>query len=145
MHANFVAFQEKFKVDEFKIYESKFWVWSLRPVHNTLGAGILSLRRYAENFSDLSEEEGADLVKIVKVIEKALKVNYSYDRINYLMLMMIDPHLHYHVLPRYNSEQKFDNQKFEDNGWPKLPQLTAPDFPSDTLHKIKEKLMQSCN
>ncbi|NDV95456.1 HIT family protein [Dysgonomonas sp. 521] len=143
MNENFVAFQEKFKVEEFKIYESKFWIWSLRPVHNTLGAGILSLKRYTESFSDISEEEGSDLALIVKVIERALKVNFTYDRINYLMLMMVDPHLHYHVIPRYSIEQEFDGQKFKDEGWPKLPQLTAPNFSSETLHKIKDLLIKS--
>ena len=30
----------------------------------------------------------------------------AYERINYLMLMMVDPHVHFHVIPRYSGEPR---------------------------------------
>ena len=35
-------------------------------------------------------------------IERALTAFCGYERINYLMLMMVDPHVHFHVIPRYS-------------------------------------------
>ena len=94
-------FNNKFKTEELKIYESKYWVWSLRPVQATLGSGVLSLKRECPVFSELNQEEFCDLKNIIKVIEKTLKITFNYDVMNYLMLMMVDNQVHYHVIPRY--------------------------------------------
>ncbi len=83
-------FKSKFKTEELLISESKYWIWSLRPVQATLGAGVLSLKRECPEFSELNQEEFCDLKNIIKVIEKTLKITFNYDVMNYLMLMMVD-------------------------------------------------------
>ena len=50
----------------------------------------------------------------------------GYEKINYLMLMMVDPHVHYHVIPRYESPASFDGVAFVDHGWPGPPVLGQP-------------------
>ena len=65
-------FKEKFKVNEYKIYESEHWIWSLRPHQATIGAGILSLKRECLTFSGLNPKEFTDLYSIIKVIESTL-------------------------------------------------------------------------
>src|SRR5690554_6450742 len=94
-------FQKKFRVNEFKIYETDFWIWSLRPHQTTIGSGILSLKRECSTFKELNQEEFCDLKNIVKVVENNLEDIFNYDVINYLMLMMFDKHVHYHIIPRY--------------------------------------------
>jgi hypothetical protein len=69
MTTNFKNFNEKFKVDDFLIVQTDYWRWSLRSLQCTLGAGVLSLKRPAETMSELTADEGADLVAITKVIE----------------------------------------------------------------------------
>jgi len=91
-------FRNKFKIEELKIYESGYWIWSLRPHQATLGASILSLRRECPNFGGLAPDEYTDLNNIIKVIEKTLKQLFGYDIMNYLMLMMVDKQVHYHVI-----------------------------------------------
>ena len=56
-------------------------------------------------------------------IEAALADFCSYERINYLMLMMVDPHVHFHVIPRYSEARQWDGIAFPDAGWPGPPQL----------------------
>lgn len=116
-------FQEKFKVVEYKIYESKYWIWSLRPHQATLGSGILSLKRECIVFSELNPEEYADLNDIIKVIEPTIKKAFSYDALNYLMLMMFDKHVHYHVIPRYEKKILFNEKEWTDDSWPAVPAL----------------------
>ena len=41
------------------------------------------------------------------------------------MLMMVDPHVHFHVLPRYDGERRWGDLAIADGGWPKLPDLAA--------------------
>ena len=53
---------------------------------------------------------------------------------NYMMLMMVDPDVHYHVLPRYGAPRRFEEAQnaalsaleFVDVGWPALPALAEP-------------------
>lgn len=137
MSINFEKFNEKFNVDELLIHETEFWRWSLRPAQCTIGAGILSLKRPAETMSELTNEEGEDLIKITKVIESTLKKAFPVEKMNYIMLMMVDFHIHYHVIPRYSSDVLFDNFVSKDKGWPKPPILDAEEISNDTLIAIK--------
>ncbi|MFO7843633.1 MAG: HIT family protein [Bacteroidales bacterium] len=133
-------FKEKFRVNEMLIFESEHWTWSLRPLQPTLGSGILALKRYAESFSDISEEEGKDLAVIVRVIEERLKHAFAYDKINYLMLMMVDTHLHFHIIPRYSKTTEFEGITWQDKGWPGPPSLEADEVSDDVLFAIQALL-----
>lgn len=116
-------FVAKFRVDELLIHATEHWTWSVRPVHSTLGAGVLSLNRRCEAMSDLDGEEAANLAKVCRVIEQTLREFRAPSRMNYVMLMMVDPHLHFHVLPRYPEVQQFDGRDWLDSGWPALPAM----------------------
>lgn len=55
------------------------------------------------------------------------------------MLMMADPQVHFHVLPRYPGPREFDGQRFEDRGWPRLPDLAqAPEIPAGRLARLRD-------
>lgn len=140
MEPNLRAFRDKFLLDQYTICETNHWIWSVRPVQATLGAGILSLRRYCERLSDITAEEGADLAKMAHIIEPTLRRHFAYDKINYLMLMMVDPHLHYHVLPRYAAERSFGGLVFTDPGWPAHPSLQGPTPPPNVLEDLRKLL-----
>ncbi len=143
MDPNFSAFQEKFRVVQLTVVKTEFWTWSVRPVHSTVGSGILSLNRYCEKLSLITEKEGADFARITRIIENTLQKAFQYDKMNYLMLMMVDLHLHYHVIPRYSTPRNFAGQEWSDKGWPALPVLQG-DVPSDNvLLEIRDYLIKS--
>lgn len=143
MTENFKNFNEKFKVDDLMIVQTDYWRWSLRPLQCTLGAGILSLKRPAETMSELTADEGKDLVKIIKIIEATLKKSFDMEKMNYIMLMMVDYHIHYHVVPRYAQDKDFDGSSFKDIGWPKPPVLDAEPLDIEMLYKIRDYI-KSC-
>lgn len=68
MSENINEFNNKFKIKEFTIYKSEYWIWSLRPVQATLGSGILSLKRECSTFSGMTQEEFSDLNNIIIVL-----------------------------------------------------------------------------
>lgn len=136
-------FRNKFKTDEFLIYESKYWVWSLRPVQATLGAGVLSLKRECPVYSQLNQEEFCDLSNIIKVIEKTLKATFNYDIMNYLMLMMVDKQVHYHVIPRYERTMDFAGISWKDSGWPGVPNLAGDEIHVKVLNEIKNEIKKN--
>jgi diadenosine tetraphosphate (Ap4A) HIT family hydrolase len=39
------------------------------------------------------------------------------------MLMMVDPNVHFHVIPRYSTPRTWNGVEFADSGWPGAPQL----------------------
>ena len=101
------------------------WAVLLRPHQATLGALVLVCKDPVEAFGDLSAEAFAELQQATGDIETALSAFRPYQRINYLMLMMVDRDVHFHVLPRYEQEQTFEGKVFADKGWPAVPDLAA--------------------
>jgi diadenosine tetraphosphate (Ap4A) HIT family hydrolase len=99
------------------------WVVLLRPAQPTLGALVLAAKSDATAFSDLPPAAFAELAAITAAIETALGQAVAYERINYLMLMMVDPHVHFHVIPRYDGTRTGAGIAIADAGWPKLPAL----------------------
>ena len=74
-------------------------------------------------------------------IETALQSFVQYEKINYLMLMMVDPHVHFHVLPRYAGSRDWNGLPFPDHGWPGPPDLkSATTLQPDTLALLREAL-----
>ncbi|MFF3242264.1 HIT family protein [Streptomyces sp. NPDC002870] len=139
---NLAEFRAKFRLDELTIHSTEHWTWSVRPVHSTLGSGILSLNRYADSFAAITPEEGADLTAMTRHIESKLKSVFGPQKMNYIMLMMVDSHLHFHVLPRYATEQQFAGLGWSDSGWPTPPALTdnADRADSPALVEVRDAL-----
>jgi len=138
-----ILFINKFKVDELKIYETDYWIWSLRPGQATIGSGVLSLKRECQDFDKLKPAEFSDLNNIIKVIEPTLRKSFNYDKINYLMLMMVDDQIHYHIIPRYEKEIEMFDKKWIDKGWPKLPVLSVEESNLEELNKIKNYIKEN--
>lgn len=105
------------------VREYAHWVLLLRPAQPTLGSLVLAARGDATAFGDLPAEAHAELARITHELESALKSAIAYERINYLMLMMVDPHVHFHVIPRYADTRSHGDLVIADAGWPKPPAL----------------------
>lgn len=107
------------------IAEFTHWVVLLRPAQPTLGSLVLAAKSEATAFGDLPAEAHAELKTVTTAIEAALGEAVDYARINYLMLMMVDPHVHFHVIPRYEGERSAAGVTVADAGWPGQPDLGA--------------------
>ncbi|MEM9386360.1 MAG: HIT family protein [Pseudomonadota bacterium] len=116
----------KFGYPQTLIHEYEHWCVLLRPKQVTLGSLVLAARSEATRFSDLSPASIAEQHQAVADIERVLGEWVQYEKINYLMLMMVDPHVHYHVIPRYSVPRSFADIEFADAGWPALPALGDP-------------------
>ena len=135
-------FRAKFRVEDLKVMENSSWTWSVRPGQPSLGAGILSLNRYALKLSDVTGEEMKDLADLVRVLEATIQAAFGYNIMNYLMLMMVDHHVHYHVIPRYEETRSFADKEWVDNGWPALPVIGDSQHADDPglLYVIQDRL-----
>lgn len=105
------------------IAEYEYWVVLLRPAQPTIGSLVLAAKSDAEAFGALPPAAFAELGEIVPRIEAALTAAVDYARINYMMLMMVDRQVHFHVLPRYDGERTLAGVTVPDAGWPGPPAL----------------------
>lgn len=115
----------KFGYPETLIEEFDHWLLLLRPAQPTLGSLILASKSEVTSFADLPDQAFAELAVVSRAIESALAAAVAHEKLNYLMLMMVDPHVHYHVIPRYDGVRTHGGVAFADHGWPKLPELGA--------------------
>jgi diadenosine tetraphosphate (Ap4A) HIT family hydrolase len=137
------AFKEKFNIQDYTIYETDHWIWSLRPLQGTVGAGVLSLKRPCLVLSEVSRDEFADLDQMIKVIEGTLKRTFDYDIMNYLMLMMVDKQVHYHVFPRYEQTVTLKDKSYTDRNWPKPPELAGEALDSEEMTAIYNEIKKN--
>jgi diadenosine tetraphosphate (Ap4A) HIT family hydrolase len=114
---------EKFGWPATLVKEFDQWVVLLRPAQPTLGSLVLAAKSDATAFGKLPGEAHAELKRVTTAIEAALADFTLYAKLNYLMLMMVDPHVHFHVIPRYEGAREFGGATFADAGWPAVPQL----------------------
>ena len=124
------------------VREYDHWAVLLRPKQVTLGALILVCKDEARAFGDITPAAFGELATVVSDIEQALKRAFAYDKINYLMLMMVDPDVHFHVIPRYAETPTFAQTSFPDAGWPGPPALGSPtETTTDTRRRIAESIV----
>ena len=125
------------------IKEYEHWKLLVRNRNTTLGNCVAITKRHIERLSEITPEEMEEFTHLVKDVENALKKAFSYDKMNYIMAMMKDPHAHFHILPRYSSEREFAGLKWEDEGWPKTPPPKKPPVPEEVLNKVKEEIKKN--
>ncbi len=136
------ATMSKFGYPTSMLAEYEHWVVLLRPQQVTLGALVLVCMEAVTSFGALSPAAGAELVAVAKDIEQTLAAAFAHDKINYLMLMMVDPDVHFHVLPRYAAARSLGEQEFTDVAWPGPPRLDQVNpTDADSNARIRAALM----
>ena len=129
---------KKFGYPDTLIREYSCWSVQLRPKQATLGSLVAICNEPAQSFSQLSGEAFLELKQVTSAIEAALASCFGYAKLNYLMLMMTDPDVHFHILPRYPEAQKFCEISFADPGWPGPPDIRFA-TPTDEATRIALK------
>ncbi|KPZ68622.1 Glycerol-3-phosphate cytidylyltransferase [Shewanella sp. P1-14-1] len=114
---------KKFAYPESLIKSYQHWDLLLRPEQPTLGSMVLICKESVHQYSSISKEAADEQSLIISDIERVLKKRFDYTKINYLMLMMVDPDVHFHVIPRYESPVEFCDKVFTDKQWPNQPSL----------------------
>lgn len=136
----FDDFKKKFMINDLSYISTEYWTVSVRPHHPTIGSSIISLNRPCDSIANISPEEAKDFVLVCKKVEGKLKELFDYSKINYLLLMMFDPYVHYHVIPRYESPVKIGEQVWQDETFPALPPLLGEAPSEEVLQSIRAQL-----
>jgi len=108
-----------------RIAEMAHWGVMVRPAQPTLGALVLCCKQPVTALGDVDAAGLVELGEAARRIDRMLAATIRHDKINYLMLMMVDPDVHFHVLPRYAGTRRFAGIELADTAWPGPPDLTA--------------------
>lgn len=138
------ATMRKFGAPQTIIRQYQYWSVLLRPAQATLGALVLAAHEPAQAFSELSQASFTELHEVTRQIESALTKTFQNDKLNYLMLMMVDPDVHFHVIPRYAQPRQFANMEFVDAGWPAMPNLGQINKTDAMTNQLIMEHIQSC-
>jgi diadenosine tetraphosphate (Ap4A) HIT family hydrolase len=120
------------------------WLVQIRPAQATLGSLVLICKDEADSFSRISPAAFAELATVTTAIETALARFNPYERLNWLMLMMVDRDVHFHVIPRYSAPQRFADIPFPDPAWPGPPDLARAVKPDPELLQKLVTAMKAC-
>ena len=138
------ATMRKFGAPQTIIHSFQYWSVMLRPAQVTLGALVLAAHEPAKAFSELSPASFTELHKVTNQLEFTLTKAFQYDKLNYLMLMMVDPDVHFHVIPRYAQPQQFADRAFVDAGWPAVPNLGQVNETDEKANQLIIEHIKSC-
>lgn len=123
----------KFGYPEALIKEYNNWILLCAARQATLGSLLLVCKENVSAFSKVSSTGFAELHQVVQETESNLQKLFRNDKINYIMLMMGNPEVHFYIVPRYASEREFAGVVFGDKGWPSKPD-------TDFAHEVSDKV-----
>lgn len=103
------------------ITQNQHWDVFLNPEQSYLGRMVIVARRHVASLSDLTPEEQTNFFNMVKVLEKAVVDAFGASLSNWCCLMNDayqeanpQPHVHWHLRPRYNHSVTFNGMQFID-------------------------------
>ena len=134
----------KFGAPGSMVHDYVHWSVLLRPKQVTLGSLVLIAKEPATAWPMLGAAAFEELKAITADIEQALRRCFDHDKINYLMLMMVDPDVHFHVIPRFSTSRTFQGVEFSDPGWPGPPRLdSAAETGEIVNNSLRDQLVRS--
>jgi diadenosine tetraphosphate (Ap4A) HIT family hydrolase len=99
----------------------------------------VELKAHIKEMTDLPPADRARMMKVVFAVETALREVIQPDKINLASLGNKTPHVHWHLIPRFESDKHFPNSH-----WGEVTQETGkqPAFSLTTLADLKTKIAE---
>jgi len=101
--------------------------------HKWPGHIMIVSGKHVEEMSDLNMGEAAYAFQEILRTEKFLRSLAGVTRINFVKFGNVCPHLHWHILPRYEGECHLDKNPWELLNMDRIHQITWPRDPYPAL------------
>ncbi len=85
----------------------------------------------------ITPQAWAEFGDVCKDVESILRRAFGAEKFNYLALMMYDPEVHFHVIPRYSKPVRFKGTEYNDPDWPIATKKVAMELSQETLDAIR--------
>ena len=134
---------------ELALTESKYWVVALSFQQHYPGRSIIVLKRHISSFCDLTVEEMVDFQHQLSALEVAVKKVLGATAFNVALLMNgalatipPNPHVHFHIIPRYKESITVLGHRFEDTKFGNHYDPVAPEFLSREERCVLAKMIR---
>ena len=132
------------------ILASDFWTLVLNENQATLGRVFFALRRHETNVAALSDPEVLSLWAFVRETKAALTSLFAPDHFNFMFLMNLTPHVHFHIFPRYSDPREFAGQTLTDTKYgghydPDESRTLSADVEEQLVSSLRHALTQPAN
>lgn len=104
-----------------RIFSTDYWHVELGNNQAYFGRAYIQLRKHKASLNELTHEEWDDLQKIMKLLESAYKDLFDAEPLNWSCLMNLafrkepyNPHVHWHLYPRYKHPPIFEGIPYPD-------------------------------
>lgn len=122
------------------IKEYEHWFVLFRMNQITVGSLVLAAKSDATHLGELTSEEWAEFSQVSKDVEAVLRSTFGAEKFNYLALMMKDPNVHFHFVPRYSKPVEVNGREYADADWPLKTELNTIEMPEEDLKAVQAKL-----
>lgn len=96
-------------------------------------------KSHVKEMTDLLPQERNHLMSVVFAVEQAIREELSPDKINLASLGNVVPHMHWHVIPRFNSDRHFPNPI-----WGTPQRNVVPSVPENLKQKLQNTIQRIC-
>lgn len=125
------------------IKEYEHWFVLFRMDQITAGSLVLAAKSDATHLGELTSEEWAEFSQVSKDVEAVLCSTFGAEKFNYLALMMKDPNVHFHFVPRYSKPVEVNGREYTDADWPLKTELNTTVMPKEDSKTIQAKLTEA--
>ena len=125
---------------QFLIKEYQYWAVMLRAHHVTPGSLVIVTKTDVTELGQVNATEWEEFGVVCSDTETLLKKTFGAEKFNYLALMMKDPTVHFHLIPRYSKPVEINGKKFKDHDWPLKTELKPGEYSDEDLLEIKSRL-----
>jgi len=126
------------------IKEFKHWVVLFREKQVTIGSVIIMSKELdRQSLGTISAEAWGEFGKVSAFVENTIMKAFGAEKFNYLALMMFNPEVHFHVIPRYSKPVTFMGSDFIDPDWPGATKRVAMELDKNTLEAIKNRILST--
>lgn len=115
------------QVEAIELRDGVYWRALLNPDQQNLGKSLVVLKADKDSLAELTEREWEEFGAIVKALERAISEEFQPTHFNWQCLMnnaygsdaREEPHVHWHVTPRYAQPVRVGEQEFIDENYPR--------------------------
>jgi len=127
------------------ITDKLYWTVYLAPSQRYLGTCVIAINRTCSNLSELEDVEWKEFSGIVREMEYVLDKIFNPTLFNWscfknaaFRIENPEPQVHWHLIPRYKENTKFEGIEFEDPDFGYIPQPIKREISEDVMNKMKK-------
>lgn len=122
--------------------EYEHWIVLFREKRVTIGSAIIMSKHLDKtSLGEVPVVAWGEFGVVCRDLEEVVRRTFGAEKFNYLALMMYDPEVHFHVIPRYSQPVHVAGKEFVDPDWPEATKKVAMELDVEVLEVVKRAMM----